>query len=270
MSSLATGSLVSLGGSGGARTYVFVHGAGGSAAPFVPLASQLSKHGVCSAFDATPQPVVDASLTKLAQRYVHELERQETVSPILVGWSMGATVAFEMARLLRDSSTPVPLVIAIDGSSDWLEPYPREVKLGAAFVDDVLRSQGLPALVADEVTRLSEMRSAAVAAFLCDRLGAPQSIAADLLKRFETFSALGRLHSDYVPAVSKQRMLLISTASRARDQEATWRTLSDGATAQRVIQGDHFSLLREPWVGEVARTIAAATGVVTENLAAAH
>ncbi|MFB7504582.1 non-ribosomal peptide synthetase, partial [Streptomyces broussonetiae] len=96
-----------------------VHPTGGSAAWFVPLARALPPGRPVHAFQARGLlgGVDPSTVTGIAANYVSELADRDGAGPhALLGWSMGANIALEMATQLDRAGRPVvPLVL--------VEPY---------------------------------------------------------------------------------------------------------------------------------------------------
>jgi len=96
-----------------------IPGLGGHARIFTELSSVLSLKQPVLAFDplgmdgrAAPHGSVRAAAEYYAQRIV----QQQSHGPcILLGYSMGASVAFEVAQILKSSSVEVPTLVVIDG-----------------------------------------------------------------------------------------------------------------------------------------------------------
>lgn len=105
--------------SDGSRTRpVFaVHSIEGIATVMKPLAAKLTApvYGLqCSA------EVPLTSMTELAEFYLRHIKRVQQTGPyIIVGYSFGASVAFEMGTLLEDAGEKVTLVM-IDGSPEYM------------------------------------------------------------------------------------------------------------------------------------------------------
>lgn len=99
------------------RPIFAVHSIEGFATPMKPLAAKLTVpvYGLqCSA------EVPLNSMTELAEFYIRQMKRIQQAGPyVIVGYSFGASVAFEMGTLLEDAGERVTLVM-IDGSPEYL------------------------------------------------------------------------------------------------------------------------------------------------------
>ncbi|WP_345149017.1 alpha/beta fold hydrolase [Arthrobacter ginkgonis] len=86
----------------GATTYVLIHGIGVSSRYFRPLADELSRDAVVHNVDLpghgrAPKPAHALSVPEYARVLWAALDRIGTEAPVLVGHSMGAQIAAEMA-----------------------------------------------------------------------------------------------------------------------------------------------------------------------------
>ncbi|WP_199523927.1 non-ribosomal peptide synthetase, partial [Micromonospora craterilacus] len=125
---------------------VLVHPVGGDLLCYRELVERLrddwSVLGVASpALDgAVPVP---PTLTELARSYLDDLRAALPAGPVrLVGWSLGAVLAYEMGRQLTDSGVPCTAVL-ID---PWVGPAdapddPGPTELVRAFLTDVTRGE---------------------------------------------------------------------------------------------------------------------------------
>ena len=123
------------------------HPQGGSGHWFVPLADRMGADDSVAVFEA-PASIGDrpVDLGELGARYVHEMPAQERF--FLLGWSSGATLAWEMAAQLASAGRPASAVILIDPigdpamavhpvENDWLtERLAQLFELGVPTADE--------------------------------------------------------------------------------------------------------------------------------------
>jgi thioesterase domain-containing protein len=112
------GSLIVFHEGGAGCPVFFVPGIEGSAAGYAHIADRITPSHPSYGFSTRSGPTVDSevSIESTAREYVAEINR---VVPsgrrlVLVGYSLGGMVAFEIARQLRTSATNDPLLIIID------------------------------------------------------------------------------------------------------------------------------------------------------------
>ncbi|HEX6339809.1 amino acid adenylation domain-containing protein [Umezawaea sp.] len=93
------------------------HPQGGSGHWFVPLADHVGEGGSLAVFEA-PASTGErpADLRELSARYVREVPDQRPF--FLLGWSSGATLAWEMAVQLAEDGRPAAAVVLIDPIGD--------------------------------------------------------------------------------------------------------------------------------------------------------
>lgn len=101
-------------GSGGARSFLLVHGIGASSRYYARLARRLAPHGVVYAVDlpgfgAAPSPSVPLDVPGFAALLRALADTWGMIDPILVGHSMGAQVVAEAA--LQDPALSSSLVL---------------------------------------------------------------------------------------------------------------------------------------------------------------
>lgn len=106
-----------------------VHAAGGIVFRYQQVAKRLSKYydhpffGL-QAKGIEPGEIPYPSIEDMAQHYVAAIRQAKPQGPyLLAGWSMGGTVAFEMARLLEGMDEIVSGVLMIDAPSPYMDAY---------------------------------------------------------------------------------------------------------------------------------------------------
>jgi len=112
----------------GTRRPIFcVHAAGGIVFRYIQVANLLS-HKYGHPFYGLQAPGVEkgespfSSIEEMAAAYVDEIRAVQPRGPyLLAGWSMGGTVAFEMARFLEDSGETVEALLMLDAPSPFSE-----------------------------------------------------------------------------------------------------------------------------------------------------
>ncbi|HYH80464.1 MAG TPA: amino acid adenylation domain-containing protein, partial [Longimicrobium sp.] len=130
---------------GGTRPPLFcVHPAGGTVFRYTDLARRLGPdqpfHGLQARGvndDAEPLATVD----EMADLYLAAIRAAFPRGPyVLAGWSAGGTIAYEIARRLRDAGETVPLVALLDThgpKADWESRSPDEVDLYLRYTHDL-------------------------------------------------------------------------------------------------------------------------------------
>lgn len=218
------GALVTLRQRSTTRPLFMVHAAGGSAGGFAHLARALpdrSLHAFQAPGIGSGEPV--ESIPELARRYVDELRAVQPGGPYLLGgWSFGALVAHEMARLLEADGEAVERLVLV-------EPAPPRT-LQAPSVDvDALDPHDLP----PEALRL---------------LGLPDGEPDDALlrRRLAVLRAHVRSMAAHEPGtVTAPAVLLLTndTGGKLPRLAPAWNDLLHAPAEAHTVPGDHDRVL---------------------------
>ncbi|QEU84360.1 non-ribosomal peptide synthetase [Streptomyces viridosporus] len=244
-----------------------VHPTGGSAAWFVPLARALPPGRPVHAFQARGLlgGIDPSTVTGIAANYVAEItERGGTGPHALLGWSMGANIALEMAtQLHRAGHTVAPLVL--------IEPYlPNPA--ARARLQGVTRDLREALRLRDRLRDLppSPQRDRATAELTATLLGAGMSPAEAALVEgapIEVWHSLLAALAAYEvrPYPGHVHLVVGSEAAglpRGRTMPgldvdydtyvARWRETASGGLTLHVSDGDHMSMMAEPRVRGIA------------------
>jgi thioesterase domain-containing protein len=202
------------------------------------------------------------SLEAMAALYVEAVRAVQPRGPYLLGgWSMGGSLAFEMARQLQARGEEVGLVALIDTyanafpggtvSPEWLEP----ARLGALFYRDLLRATGadlpcseeeLSRLAPDEALRVLEEAGRKAAAL-------PESDMQSLQTLRQVFESNLRAAWSYVPRPYAGTLLSFEASEATRPHG--WEPLAQGGVEVHTLEGDHYALLRGPGVKVLAELL---------------
>ncbi|MFH8442215.1 amino acid adenylation domain-containing protein [Streptomyces sp. NPDC018026] len=236
-------SLVPLAPGPGKPLLVCVHAVSGSAAPFLDLARSLGEDFSTYGLEAPDgaEGGRTPSVADLAARYVAAVDRVRGFSPVfLAGWSMGGSVALEMARLWRRRGLDVAGLLLLDSwpPAGSLPDEADRARARAMFdAVDMLETEGGGTALAETPGELDRLRRVAAAnmdaylAFTPERYGGE----AHLLRASEE---PGETRRD-VPAVYES-------------PDRGWARLVDTVTVHDV-PGSHHTLIR----GDNARALAA-------------
>jgi thioesterase domain-containing protein len=204
-------------------------------------------------------------LESMATAYVEELCARMPDGPCLLGgWSTGGLVAWEMARQLQERGRRTGLIAMLDthpslgrrkpGREDGdaaLASFARDLglvpsELGRAVPD-------LRLLSADE--KLGRLLEAAILRGLLP----PDYELAQVRVLWQVFRANFRSARRYRPQLAALPVKLIrATTGEERhspDGDLGWTALVSGELEIHPVVGDHFSIVREPVVQEVARQL---------------
>lgn len=196
---------------------------GGTAAPYGSLAWSLNTDRAVFALEdpgLDGAPVTGRSLYDLALTYLREVRRRQPEGPVvLLGWSVGGAVALEMARIDQNA----PLVVMLD----TVQPDST-----MAVNDDVLRRW-----LAEDVQQMGIQPTPEL-----------------LEDRFPVFAANVSAFREYeqapVPATR-----VVSLLSEDHDTPEAIGACEDRGWEVEVLAGNHYTMLQQPHVADVAATI---------------
>ncbi|HEX7243927.1 MAG TPA: alpha/beta fold hydrolase, partial [Longimicrobiaceae bacterium] len=267
----AAGPLVPIQPAGDEPPLFLVHAAGGNAVSFAALARHLGPRqpvfGLQSRGLEGEEPP-HARVEDMAADYLAQLRAVQGEGPYrLGGWSMGGLVAFEMARLLEAVGEEVDLVALLDsrapGDASPSSFDPDDPGLLAGFLLHLGVSGERISRAADGIAALTpgeRLRRAWEAARAAD------AVPGDLeLARFErlwsVFHANTSAAAAYRPGPCASDLLLVLADDRAvpaATESARWAALTAGTVRSATVPGDHFTLVQEPRVHELAVLISEA------------
>ncbi|WP_370364555.1 amino acid adenylation domain-containing protein [Catenulispora sp. GP43] len=189
--------LVWLAESGPRRALFVPHTEGGSAHWFVSLADRLDGVRPVAAFEAVePGPVA-----QMAARYLPELLAAQPEGPhTLLGWSSGATIAWEMSRLLVERGHGAPELILVDPLAD-LPPTDTAPRHASEILAELLAARGLEGEEREQV--VTELLAKAGVA-------AGDGLLEDVAGHFEVWRELTRACAEYryEKTVAKVRLIV--------------------------------------------------------------
>jgi amino acid adenylation domain-containing protein len=211
--------------------FFFVHPVGGTILQYRALARRL---GMQRPFYALQSPALegnplspDITIEALARSYLDAVRRAVPKGPYLLGgWSFGGLVAAEMARALRHAGEEVSLLALLD-SHARSDPHPDANELATLTAWELGDGQSWPQQYFATVERIV----------------------------YAHLSAAGR----WTPKPYDGRAILFAAHRRGVVRDATlgWGPLMPRLSVIEV-EADHFSLLREPAVDQVAEKLRAA------------
>jgi thioesterase domain-containing protein len=243
----------------GSATPLFcVHAVSGSAYSYIPLADLLGEdqpvYGIeAPGFDSDREPV--RSLTQLSAEYAETLRAFRPESDfLLLGWSIGGAIAFDMARRLTATGGAVRQVVLIDVSRPQPTELPPEKEIVGRFLQEMLATVNAP--TAPVTAMLDGQPEAAGSREIfqaTEHAGVlPPELDADLLTgRYSIFrahiEALYRYGTDQ--AYHGPVTHLIATESPMPTMR--WGGLATHLT-EHTVPGSHYSI----WTGSSLQTLA--------------
>ncbi|QRK06023.1 amino acid adenylation domain-containing protein [Archangium violaceum] len=255
----------------GSLTPVFwVHPVGGNVLCYAELARRLGTGRPFHALQATGLDGREAplqSVEDMARRYVEQVRAVQPEGPYLLGgWSLGGTVAFEMARALRRQGQEVASLVLLDSFAPAESPQleePDDATLLAGFAADLARSAGREvSLTPESLAGLSpEERIRALWTHARESgLLPPTTGVEELRVLLEVARANLRAVARYRPEPYAGRVKLLRARDARRrtgvDPTHGWGRLISNGLAVEDVPGDHHGILRAPHVGELAERLA--------------
>ncbi|WP_164018189.1 non-ribosomal peptide synthetase [Pyxidicoccus trucidator] len=215
--------------------FFLVHPVGGGVLGFAELARQLGPRQPLYGLEAQGLDGAEPPLESILEMAYFYIEALRTVQPHgpyrLGGWSLGAVIAFEMARVLRLRGEEVDVVALIEPSPTSYakgEPLPDASALAGLFDAEPAQAVGL----------------------------SPEQRAA--LERVFTAN-LGALHAHTLKPQAGTVTLLLGADTQGLDEHGPargWDTLAEHVDVL-TMPGDHHSLLSAPYVERLATALAA-------------
>jgi amino acid adenylation domain-containing protein len=248
------------------RVVLLIHPVGGSIDPYTELAAALGPGWDC--YGLPHDASTDArTMPALARAYLDRVRAAHPARPyVLVGWSFGAALAYEMAQQAHDNGYGdlVEDLILIDPPRVAQPPDSSDVLI--AHLTAVLPDQPAQVL-ADAVDATADLpipaRVQALAAILDPATGAPSGPGPDedVVHRLRTLLICHAAMSAWWPAGQTGRLRLILPHDVIGDREAliaTWRPRARDAMSATTVPGDHRSMLSGPGLRQITAAVQSA------------
>jgi len=244
---------------GGPGTPLFcVHAVSGSPYSYLGLAELLGAerpvYGVeAPGFDDDREPV--RSLPALSAEYVEMLRAFQPGGPfLLLGWSLGGTLAFDMAQRLAAAGERVPQVVMVDASIPWVAPLPPEREIVRRFLGDLLATIGAPtAAVGSWLDGQPEQADGTTLFAAAEQAGVlPDDLDSDLLTdRYPVFRAHLEALFGYEVTTPYDGAVTHLIASESPPHWMRWDGVAPRLT-EHLVPGDHHSI----WTGAALERLA--------------
>jgi thioesterase domain-containing protein/acyl carrier protein len=253
--------VVTLQPSGAGTPIYWVHPLDGHVFHYLPLARRLGTQRPLYAFQArgllgAERPL--STIEEMAELYVNQLVEMQPSGPVhLGGWSFGGVIAFQMSRLLTGRSRTVASVIMVDsqfrdtqrlglvGAGELLHRFAIDLRLPA----EVLARHFSDADILDaNPTRLLELGieyGVFPAGFDDEAFG----------RLYRTHVANWRALADCRLEPQRQAVALFHSATYNRRNIGSWQKLVTRELLTVEVPGDHYSMMAEPLVGDLAESI---------------
>lgn len=258
--------VIRLSGRGDRPPMFFVHPAGGEILGYRSLARRIGTRRPVYAFQAPAGGDRRQSVSELAALYARRLFDAHPEGPyLLTGWSFGGVVAHEMVRLSASEGRPPSALILLD--SYPAQPEVTEAELVQGFAEEVGRLFGtrlpVPAAASAGRPAAETVRRILEEAVGSGALPREQGLAAELSEQFVRHRAhidAARAHVPGAAAWAGPVHLVQAShqdAAERREAVEAWRRVVNGPFTTDLAAGDHYSMLTEPHVGDLAALLEA-------------
>jgi amino acid adenylation domain-containing protein len=254
-------SLVPIQPHGNDRPLFLIHPAGGHIFPYVHLARHLGPDQPCYGLQARGLEEGQDPHSRIEDMAAYYIEAVQTVQPegpyCLAGWSMGGTVAFEMAQQLHAQGQQVALLALLDTRIQNPDEQSADQDLEATLLADVVRYFGLP-LDAEDLSRLPEDEVLARVLEQAKKAGlVPAEVQISQAHRFvELCKADFRATRNYMMHCYPGRITLFrpsqEPAETSPDPAFGWREWAAGGLEIHAVPGNHANMVYEPHVEKLA------------------
>jgi amino acid adenylation domain-containing protein len=223
-----------------------IHPASGSVGCYARLVRLLRSARTIWGIEQVPGEAF-ATLEAVAQRYIAAIRAAQPAGPCaLVGYSLGGTIAFEMARQLRARGEAVRSLVLLDAYlAGEIEADATSLVLGYG------RQLGLRASVLDEAELgrqpIAQQLAGLLARAQARALLPPEWTVEDIQRAFEAYLAIVRPFLAYRPAAYDGGLILVRAQEEPRpgvaDTRDLWRAYARGGVVEHTVHGDHHEFL---------------------------
>jgi len=259
-------SLVAIQPDGSKPPLFLIHPAGGQVFPYVHLAQYLGPDQPCYGLQAKgPEEGRDPyiRIEDMARCYIEALRRVQPEGPYhLGGWSMGGTIAFEMAQQLHAQGYAVALLALLDSRIPAPDEKFSAHDFEATLLTDVVRYFGLP-LDLEDISQLPRDEVLARVLEQAKEAGlVPPEIEVSQAQRFvELCKADFRATRNYVLHRYPGRITLFRAneepAGASPDPTFGWNEWAAGGVDVHAVPGNHANMVYRPHVEVLAEKLRA-------------
>jgi amino acid adenylation domain-containing protein len=243
---------------GSKRPFFCVHPVGGNVLCYVNLARHLEPD---QPFYGLQHPGLYGEgepFTRIEAMATHYITAIRTLQPegpyLLGGWSLGAMIAFEMARQLKSQDQEIAVLALFDPPQAMI-PAQTQAN-GTAPLSQFVRDFGL---ALDEATfgsdHFRQLEPDQQLSYILAQAKTANLVSADVdldqLRRYlQIFMANQQARRTYTPQTYPGRVTLLKAAERPASEEPTlgWGKFTARGVDAYTIPGDHYTLLKEPHV----------------------
>ena len=179
------------------------------------------------------RPLEYSSVKSIAAHYVAELRQLVPKGPYQIcGYSFGGVVAFEVARQLHAMGQEVPMVIMLDSYAP--EPFMQVMKEERRWYDAIKK------FFLRRVVRAYHGMG---------------SVLPTRLRNFNIIDTYDKATSAYNARTYDGDVCVIKAIGSPGDADMGWKKHVRGRLILRTIEGDHYSIIKEPLVADLAHVM---------------
>lgn len=198
-------------------------------------------------FDDDREPV--RSLSALSTEYAETLLAFRPEGDfLLLGWSFGGLIAFDMAQRLTAAGARVGKVVMVDVGAPWVAELPPEREIVRPYLHDLLAMVGAPVEAVDTVLNGQPEQATPETLFAAgEQAGAlPDDLDTDLLaERYPVFRAHLEAMCGFEVTQVYHGSVLHLIASESPRQYMRWDNAATDLT-EYTVPGSHYSI----WTGD--------------------
>ena len=255
-----------------------IHPSGGNVLCYASLAHHLGPQQTFYGLQSWALSGANFPHTTIEDMATHYLNEMKTVQPhgpyFLGGWSMGGVVAFEIAQQIQMQGEQVGLLALLDSRAPAPAPGISEIDellLMQSFARDLGLDLKSLRFSESELERLGPDEQLSYL-FACARASniLPPDLELDQLQRlYRLFKInLGAMLS-YMPQSKQERITLLRTedasAANGHIGAAGWESFATEGVEVYGVEGNHFNMIREPFVKSLASQLRACLDAAFEE-----
>jgi amino acid adenylation domain-containing protein/FkbM family methyltransferase len=255
-----------------------VHPSGGNVLCYAALAYHLGPQQTFYGLQSQALNGVNFPHTTVEDMATHYLNEMKTIQPrgpyFLGGWSMGGVVAFEIAQQIRMQGEQVGLLALLDSRAPALAldiSETAELLLMQTFAQDLGLDLESIRFSQNELERLGPDEQLSYL-FACARASniLPPDLELDQLQRlYQLFKINRGAMLSYMPQSKQDRITLLRTEeyspANGHIGAAGWESFATEGVEVYVVQGNHFNMIREPFVKTLASQLRACLDAAFEE-----
>ncbi|MEH2173669.1 amino acid adenylation domain-containing protein [Nostoc sp.] len=260
--------LVTIQSSGSKSPFFCIHPIGGNVLCYADLARCLTSEQPVYGLQSLGLNGKQEPLTRIEDMAAHYIEALLTIQPQgpyqLGGWSLGGVVAFEMAQQLHSSGQEVALLALIDSYAPMAIDMPEqmsEAMLVTSLTKDLSGLFGKELPVSNQPQQLQTekqlihiLEQAKMLNILPPFVGIQQ-----MRQMLQVFKANSHALSRYRPQPYSGRIILFCANKKVEEDTQNkslgWGELAAGGIEVHQIGGDHYAIIREPYVQVLAERL---------------